>query len=55
MPVNIDNYNRIIRELGDKVTLVAVSKTKYRNWEKSILFFRRISAGTISVICKAIK
>jgi pyridoxal phosphate enzyme (YggS family) len=28
MPVNIDNYNRIIRELGDKVTLVAVSKTK---------------------------
>lgn len=28
MPVNTDNYNQIIRELGDSVTLVAVSKTK---------------------------
>jgi PLP dependent protein len=28
MPVNIDNYSRILQELGDKVTLVAVSKTK---------------------------
>src|ERR1044072_6042665 len=28
MPVNIENYKNIIRELGDKVTLVAVSKTK---------------------------
>jgi pyridoxal phosphate enzyme (YggS family) len=28
MPVNIENYKNITRELGDKVTLVAVSKTK---------------------------
>jgi len=26
--VNVDNYKKIIHELGDKVTLVAVSKTK---------------------------
>jgi pyridoxal phosphate enzyme (YggS family) len=28
MPVNTDNYNRIIKELSDRATLVAVSKTK---------------------------
>jgi pyridoxal phosphate enzyme (YggS family) len=28
MPANIENYKNITRELGDKVTLVAVSKTK---------------------------
>jgi uncharacterized pyridoxal phosphate-containing UPF0001 family protein len=26
--IQIDNYKKIVTELGDKVTLVAVSKTK---------------------------